>query len=128
MEMHIEYVDHERDCAVTAVALEDYNGDVIVTGFIQGHAFVELDAGNDWNYELLQATDSGVQAQAALLYHLGEVSEEHYLAFADSALDHAALDEMSQWCDGHELVALVGRIATAAHLSFPDVTPAPRGL
>jgi hypothetical protein len=72
----IRNIDPEGDIPVHAVALLDYNGEKVVTGFVSGTPFIEI---RSWNsYDLLIPTDAGLQDSAALVWHLGEVDEDDY--------------------------------------------------
>jgi hypothetical protein len=115
-------------CDVTAIAVENFNNDQVVTIFSSGYPMIHMETDEvesdeqGWPYLILEPLTSGwQQAHVELLLNIGEITEDaqqKYVAAIGSENEQEAFnwvtsDGMSG--DGHEICALVDEAQQALH-------------
>lgn len=124
----LDVLDPDGFVRLSAATVVDFNGDLLVHVFVNGERIARMDPASDWEFHLIRPYDTRErEVWVEFMYHAGELSEDDYLAWADSDLGEEAFDRLSELTDGHGMIAVLGCIAHEIHQMFPDSLPEPTG-
>lgn len=129
--MH-ETIDPEHDEYVDVVVMPDYNGESLATVFMTGVPILTIDAGNDYQYNLIIPNETYArQAYVEFLWQIqdggSEFTHEAFINAVGSDAEEQAFVDFLEEGDGHELIAFVGRVAHKMHENDPGECPEPTG-